>query len=211
MVLRLTRRRARNLIPALALTFGFALSSAGADLDLQFLAEAALPGDLEVGDTLVGGLSGLTYDPGCDLYYALSDDRGRFAAPRFYTLRVRVDGETAAVDVIASTALRDLDGSDFERGDLDPEALAFHPDGSLFVSSEGIPHRGIPPLVGRFTLDGRMFGAVSLPGHYLALDGGSRGVRDNLGFEGVGLSPGGELLFVAAEKRKLEELERAFE
>jgi endonuclease/exonuclease/phosphatase family metal-dependent hydrolase len=199
------RRRARHLILFLALTTGFVQASAAFDLGLQFLAEATLAGDLEVDDTLVGGLSGLTYDPGCDLYYAISDDRGHFAASRFYTLRVQADGDNVAVDVIASTTLRDLDGTVFDRGDLDPEALAFHHDGSLFVGSEGIPHRGIPPLVGRFTLDGRMLGAVPLPEHYLAIDGGSRGVRDNLGFEGVGLSPGGDLLFVAAENALLQD------
>jgi predicted extracellular nuclease len=199
------RRRARNLIPVLALTFGFTPPSESADIGLQFLAETTLAGDLEVDDTVVGGLSGLTYDPGCDLFYALSDDRGRYAAPRFYTLRLTFDGPRPSVDVLSSTALRDSDGDAFKRGDLDPEAIVFHHGGFLFVGSEGVPHRGIPPLVGRFTLDGRMFGSLPLPEYYLPIDGGDRGVRDNLGFEGVGLSPGGELLFAATENALLQD------
>ena len=199
------QRLARHLILALALTVGLVLPSSASDLGLQFLAETTLAGDLEVDNTLVGGLSGLTYDPGCDLFYAISDDRGRIGPSRFYTMRIDLDGKTPVVDVIGVTALRDLDGKIFERGDLDPEALAFHNDGSLYVSSEGIPHRAIPPLVGRFSLDGRMLGSMRLPEHYYPDDGGARGVRDNLGFEGVTSTPGGGRLVVAAENALLQD------
>ncbi len=59
-----------------------------AAVEIEFLGQTEIPGDLEVDGTRVGGLSGLTYDPGCDLYYALSDDRGTFGMPRFYVVRV---------------------------------------------------------------------------------------------------------------------------
>jgi len=200
-----TRRRARHLILALALTVGFIPPSTASDLGLQFLAETTLACDLEVDDTLVGGLSGLTFDPGCGLFYAISDDRGRLGPSRFYTMRLHLDGSTPVIDVIGVTVLRDLDGKIFERGDLDPEALAFHNDGSLYVGSEGVPHREIPPLVGRFSLDGRMLGSLRLPEHYFSNVGGTRGVRDNLGFEGVTSTPGGGLLVVAAENALLQD------
>jgi len=196
---------ARHLILSLALSTGLAQPSAASDLGLQFLAETTLAGDLEVDGTLVGGLSGLTYDPGCDLYYAISDDRGRFAPPRFYTLRVQVDRGAAAVDVLHSTALRSADGSLYIRGELDPEALVLHPDGSLYLASEGVPHRGIPPLVGRFTLDGRMLGELPLPEYFLPDVDGGRGVRDNLGFEGLAVASGGRRLIVAAENALIQD------
>ena len=53
-------------------------------VEIEFLGQSEIPGDLEVDHTLVGGLSGLAYDPYCDLYYALSDDRGNIAMPRFF-------------------------------------------------------------------------------------------------------------------------------
>ncbi len=86
-----------------------------------------------------------------------------------------------------------------QRGDIDPEALALTEDGTLFLASEGVPHRGIDPLVGRFTLDGSLNGTQDLPEHFLPDAGGTRGVRDNLGFEGLAVSPDGSRLFVAAE------------
>jgi predicted extracellular nuclease len=172
---------------------------------VEKLAETSLPDDLEVDRTLVGGLSGLTYDPNCDLFYAISDDRGSFAPPRFYTLKIRVDGDKVTVKVLGATLLRDADGVPFERGDIDPEALALTDDGTLFVASEGIPHRGIDPLIGRFGLDGSFKGAFGLPEHFVPDAGGTRGVRDNLGFEGLTVSPDGSLLFAAAENALVQD------
>lgn len=196
-------RRARHLLLAIGLALG--ITAPALAVELRFLAETTLPGDLEVGGTLVGGLSGLAYDPGCDLFYAISDDRGRFGPPRFYTLTIGLDGATVEVEVLASTALRGPDGEVYDRGDLDPEALAFHSGGSLFVGSEGVPHRGIPPLVGRFSLEGRILEEVPLPSHYLPDDDGDRGVRDNLGFEGVALTPAGDRLFAVVENALLQD------
>lgn len=197
--------RARQTVLVFLLLSAVAVSAAAADVTVELLAQTALPGDLEVDRTRVGGLSGLTYDPGCDLFYAISDDRGSLAPPRFYTLKIRFDGDNAEATVLGATLLRDAVGAPFERGDTDPEALAITEDGSLFIASEGVPHRGINPLIGRFTLDGSLKGTQCLPEHFLPDAGGSRGVRDNLGFEGLSVSPDGSHLFVAAENALLQD------
>ena len=205
MVLRLRRNRARQTILAFLFLTAAAASASAADLTVELLAETSLPGDLEVDRTRVGGLSGLTYDAGCDLFYTISDDRGSLAPPRFYSLKIRYDGEGATASVLGATLLRDGDGTPFKRGVLDPEALALTAEGALLLASEGIPHRGIDPLVGRFRLDGSLTGAETLPLHFLPDADGTRGVRDNLGFEGLSVSPDGSRLFVAAENALLQD------
>ena len=75
----------------LLLLAAVAVPAIATELTVELLAETDLPGDLEIDRTLVGGLSGLTYDPGCDLFYVLSDDRGGINPPRFYTLKIRFD------------------------------------------------------------------------------------------------------------------------
>ena len=205
MDLRLRLGRARLKIFALLLLAAVAACATAADVTVELLTEATLPGDLEVDQTPVGGLSGLTYDPGCDLFYAISDDRGSLAPSRFYTLKIRFDGMDAEVTVLGTTLLRDVDGAPFLRGDIDPEALALNGGGTLYLASEGVPHRGIDPLVGRFTLDGSLHGTQALPEHFLPDAGGTRGVRDNLGFEGLAVSPDGSRLFVAAENALIQD------
>lgn len=56
----------------------------------------------------MGGLSSIAYDPHTRLYYAISDDRGDFNAPRYYTLGIDVsDGslDPGDINLCASTPL----------------------------------------------------------------------------------------------------------
>jgi hypothetical protein len=85
-----------------------AVPTTATELTIELLAETSLPGDLEVDGTPVGGLSGLTYDPGCDLFYSISDDRGSLAPPRFYSLKFQFDGDGVAARMLAATLLRDV-------------------------------------------------------------------------------------------------------
>ncbi|MFO5438816.1 MAG: esterase-like activity of phytase family protein, partial [Dolichospermum sp.] len=55
---------------------------------VEFIGEATLPTGLSFQKTEVGGLSGITYDAKNNLYYAISDDTGRKAPPRFYTFKI---------------------------------------------------------------------------------------------------------------------------
>jgi len=201
-----SRRRALQLtVLALGIVLGALGSASAAEFSLQLLAKTSLPGDLEVDGILVGGLSGLTYDPGCDLFYVVSDDRGRYGPARFFTLTVSRAGNEATIEVLEATTLRNLDGGFLARGEVDPEALVLGPDGTLLISSEGAPHRGVQPLIGRFSLDGRMLGAIPLPERYLASADGARGVRDNLAFEGLALTPAGDRLFAVVENALLQD------
>ena len=60
----------------------------------SLITEIELPVDLVDEEVPLGGLSGLTYDPGCGLFYALTDDRGYVAPPRVYALKLELDGPT---------------------------------------------------------------------------------------------------------------------
>lgn len=201
----MTRPALKNYLIAAIAGLAVSVASVVCAVELQFLGQTEIPGDLEVDHTLVGGLSGLVYEPGCDLYYALSDDRGNIAMPRFFTLRVSAGEGGVRVDVLGATTLRDADGAPFSSGDLDPEAIALSDDGTLYLSTEGVPHRGVEPVVARFRLDGSLRGTLLVPDHYLPAASGLRGVRDNYGFEGLGLSPDGTLLFAATENALLQD------
>ena len=56
---------------------------------VRVLGVKAFPSDLEFQSTLVGGLSGIDYDPTTDSWIAISDDRSDNNPARYYELGVR--------------------------------------------------------------------------------------------------------------------------
>ncbi|MDY6784515.1 MAG: esterase-like activity of phytase family protein [Cyanobacteriota bacterium] len=168
-------------------------------LSLEFLGEYQLS-DTQFRDTVVGGLSAITYDRQTGRFYALSDDRSQRAPARFYTLKLQLDrdeGETSRspkVEIEDVTFLHPAAGETYAPGSLDPEGLAASPRGTVFVSSEGVPSLGIDPAIAEFDLaTGQLKDTLRLPQRYLLPnpdepDTAPRGVQENLGFEALTLS-----------------------
>ncbi len=165
------------------------------------IAELELPVDLVDEKIPLGGLSGLTYDPGCGLFYALTDDRGYVAPPRVYALKLELDGPS--VRPLEVITLRNERGEPFADGDLDPEAVALAADGTLWVATEGEAHRSIPPRIIAFRLDGSMLHELEIPSAYLPAR--DRGVRSNHGFEGLSISPDGDRIIAAVESALVQD------
>ncbi len=59
-------------------------------LKLEFLDEYELTQE-SYQDVVIGGLSGITYSPEKDVYYAISDDRSQFSPARFFTLKINLE------------------------------------------------------------------------------------------------------------------------
>lgn len=186
-------------------------------VQLELLDVVTLPAQT-VADTLVGGLSALTYDPTRDVFYALSDDRGAFAPPRFYTLKATPAlaptgaPKIQSVEIVDVTTLKDETGAAYGRDRLDPEGMVLSPRQSLFIASEGVAATQSPPLLNEYDRQsGQLKTEFRLPTRFIPndlLDESSdpQGVRDNQGFEALTVSPlrsTGEFepfrLFVATE------------
>ena len=152
-------------------------------------------------DTPVGGLSALAYDRQRDMFYALSDDRGNLAPPRFYTLDIEPDFTDPAAPTIASvtvtavTTLKDGEGNEYERDRLDPEGLVLSPRQTLLIASEGVAASQSPPALNEYDLEtGGLKTAFRLPERFIPAaateeTGTAIGVRNNLGFEALTLGP----------------------
>lgn len=198
------------ILGVLVLTWGPSAPRAAVAMSLtrlQFLGEARLPPRTRLGDTEVGGLSGLTFDPRRGVFYVVSDDSGGRGPARFYTVRLDLEaaGAVTGVEVIGVTTLRDDRGEPLPRGSVDGEGIALLGDSSLFVSSEGHANRLVPPFVRRFDLDGRLAEELALPQGYLPRSDRRAGVRHNLGFESLTLTPDGRHLFTASENALLQD------
>src|SRR5688572_26564307 len=70
---------------SLALAFPATAQSTAEIGGLRFIGAVTVPNDQTVDGTLVGGLSGIDYDPAADLWYLISDDKSDKNPARFYT------------------------------------------------------------------------------------------------------------------------------
>ena len=171
-------------------------------LQIDLLDVATLPPQT-FADTPVGGLSALTYDRQRDVFYALSDDRGRLAPPRFYTLKMQADFSTpetpkiADLELQAVTTLKDREGNEYPSDRLDPEGMVLSPRQTVLISSEGVPATQTPPALNEYDLaTGKLQTEFRLPGRFLPAvptednpEPEAQGIRENLGFEALTLGP----------------------
>ncbi len=164
------------------------------NITLEFLGEAVVPKMLEVGGTPVGGLSGITYSPKDDVFYTVSDDRSAKAPARFYQLKLDLDnsGKPIATKFTSVTTLKNETGNVYEKNTIDPEGIAITPQGTVWVSSEGVAIDGIPPFIQEHDVKtGRLLRSVRIPDHYIPKTdekGNRQGVQNNMAFESLTLN-----------------------
>jgi len=153
-------------------------------------------------NTEVGGLSGLVYDPEQQVYYSISDDRSERNPARFYTLDIDLsDGslDNGDVQFQGVTSLTDGQGQPFAPRSLDPEGITLTAAGDLYISSEGDANNLIPPFVNQFSLQGQQLSALPIPEKFLPTADQSAGIRNNLAFESLTITPDQRYLYTATE------------
>jgi len=177
--------------------------------ELTFLGQRQLPRGEVFNDTVVGGLSGISYDSGAHRYYVISDDKLEHGPVRFYTVDISLrDNGFDAVNITAMTPLLDTDGRPFAGTSApDAEGIAFDSRRKqLYWSSEGGRPTGDrtpvtpQPWVRIAGLDGSYRGQFALPPDYVIAPGPGTGIRPNRGPEALSLAPNGRYLFAGLEE-----------
>ena len=169
---------------------------------IEFIGEVTFPTGFMFNDTEVGGLSGIVYDADVNHYLALSDDRGQINDARYYTLTIDLDdgslddGDVAFTDVIT---LLNQDLDPFPAASIDPEGIALTKEGTLFIASEGDANNLINPFINEFNIDGSPLAELPVPAKFLPTADQSSGIRNNLAFESLTLSPDQKFLYTATE------------
>ncbi|KEP69906.1 hypothetical protein DL1_20655 [Thioclava dalianensis] len=171
----------------------------------KLIGEFVLPTGLTIQGKGFGGLSDLSYDPKTDQFYAISDDKGDFGPPRFYTLKLDVKKDRfAGLDITSEHDLQRPGGGIFGENGADGEGIAVDPaQQRIFWSSER-DEKGVPAI---YTADqtGAFATSLPLPEAYIPNKEGTKGARDNLSFEGLDLSADGKTLYVSTENALIQD------
>ncbi len=171
---------------------------------VQYLGQESFPTGFDVLGTNMGGLSGIMYDAQGGQYLAISDDRSQFNPARFYNLTIDLSNDVLMPGRIGFTGVTDLlnaSGATYPALGIDPEGIALAPNGDVYVSSEGQNSSSgvLNPFVNRYNTAGQLQAELSVPAKFLPQFSPAFGVRNNLAFETLTISPSQNRLFTATE------------
>ncbi|MDZ8049892.1 MAG: esterase-like activity of phytase family protein [Aulosira sp. ZfuVER01] len=199
------------IIPILIISFLWSnfVSGAVTVSGIKFIGQATLPKGLTFQKTPVGGLSGITYDAKNGLYYAISDDRSEKAPARFYTLKIDLSKgslKNGGVVPVGVTTLLNENGEKFAPSSSDTEGIALTSNKTVFVSSEGDVRQLINPFIQEFSLStGKVITTLPIPEKFLPDKNGQHGIRNNLAFESLTITPNEKKLFTATENALIQD------
>jgi len=141
-----------------------------------------------------GSISGLAHDLTSGDYVGVIDDRAdsRVAWMNITFAHGQLDMVPSRVQLLRAGP--GVDARVATQADL--EAIVALPDGTFVMAEEGhISADGVwPPALLQVTRDGLVTGVISFPPEFQMLDDGTRGVRDNQGFESLTRTPAGRLI-----------------
>jgi len=199
------------IIPLILIGFLFNNFASASSIikSIEFIGQATLPTGLIFQKTEIGGLSGITYDVRNNLYYAISDDRGQKAPPRFYTFTIDLSkGKLTNNDVIpvGVTNLLNTSNQPFPANTTDTEGIAITNQDTIFVSSEGDVDKLINPFIKEFALaSGKTISTLPIPDKFLPDSQKQKGIRNNLAFESLTITPNQKFLFTATENALIQD------
>ncbi|MGD1701440.1 phytase [Dapis sp. BLCC M229] len=175
--------------------------------DIEFIGDAEFATGFNFAGTEVGGLSGISYNKDSGIYYSISDDRSENNAARFYTVDIDLSDGSLDNGDVAFTNLTNLlneDGVLFPQNSIDPEGIVFNGE-NLFISSEGNVNNGIAPFVNEFSLAGEQLNELPIPDKFLPNADGTQGIRNNLAFESLTITPNERFLYTATENSLVQD------
>lgn len=189
---------------------------------LKLLDIYTVPFNMPFDGTVIGGLSGVDYDPVKKLYYFISDDRSQFSAARYYAASIAIKDNH--IDTVAFTKvvkLLDAGGHTYPSSAVDPyhtpdpEALRLDPlrrqmlwtsEGERIVRKDKVVLEN--PRITIMNEDGSYLDTLLIP-DCLRMHQEELGPRQNSTLEGLGFWNNYRDVFVSVEEPLYEDGPRA--
>jgi hypothetical protein len=172
---------------------------------LRFLGATTIPNGTQIGDALVGGLSGLDYDAKSGMWVIVSDDKSEHGPARFYPAVIELGEGVLKVKLFHHATLGQENGALFPSAAtggevVDPESIRFDPTGrAVWWTSEGDRKLGLSPFIRKAELNGAYLYTFPLPPIFTMRKDQEIGPRNNNAFEGLSFTPDGSALWLAME------------
>jgi len=179
---------------------------------LKFLNEYDVPFNKAFQNTIIGGLSGIDYDPQKKVYYIISDDRSERNPARFYEAEIVINqNKIDDVNFLHTKFLKNNVGNVYPDSHNDPyntpdpEAIRYNLRKNTFVwCSEG--ERSVrsnkivleDPSITEINIDGNYTDTFILPSQ-LHMHATASGPRQNEAFEGLAFANNYKTLFASVE------------
>jgi hypothetical protein len=190
--------------------------------EIRFIGEYILPAGLQFKNTVVGGLSGIDYNPARDEYYMICDDPSVKGPARYYTAKIPFTGKGIdSVQITDVTALLNprgqaytditkdrLHSADVEamRYDAKRDELVWSSEGQRFMR-DGKQELEDPQVV-IMERNGKYKDSFALPAN-MHIAPTEKGPRHNSVFEGVSFDEDKSHLYVSVEEPIYEDGPRA--
>lgn len=194
------------------------------EVELQLIGISTIPTGTTVDGVLIEELSGITYDRFTDTFFAVNDSGGAGNARLFsFDFRYAAGGVDGVAPLGSQQLLMPNGGL---LPSVDAEGVALGQNGQFYISTEG-RGSGNPPAITRdpwvWEFDAstmRQTAVLPVPEKFLPRDSGGNpvasghdaqatGVRQNLGFEGLGLCPTERYVYTATEAALLQDDSRS--
>ncbi len=180
---------------------------------LRFIGEQRIPNDATFDDVLIGGISGIDYNPASGEWVMVTDDRSVHGPARFYTAELDYDAEGFhGVEITGQTPLLTAEGEVYQadaEGVLlpDPESIRFDPlnPGELWWSGDEEIGLGTNPIIMHVDASGNLLGQIEPPAMFATDPLEASGARTNAGFEGLTFSADGETIWVVTETALIQD------
>lgn len=184
---------------------------------LDFKNVLEIPRETKFDTTLVGGLSGITYNPQKDVFYIISDDRKnkiRFYEASFFIGEKGIDSiQFLNVHEIKNQINESYKSWDeFPSESADPEDIRFNPSTNLLtwtdegekLATENDSLIIVDPSINIMTLNGSYLNSINPPTKIKYYDS-EKGLKRNKSLESLSFSPDYKHLYTISEEAIIED------
>jgi hypothetical protein len=175
---------------------------------LRFIGDINFPTGEKFQDTIIGGLSGITYDKDQKKFLAVSDDKSQVNEARFYEFDFTLTDKTFSVKPASVVKLKNANNAYFKKNDTDFEGITLYGN-DVLISSEGAINAGKSPEFYRFSRTGEFKDLLPVPDKFLLPKkyraDAPYGSRDNLSFEALSTALDGSVTYLGSEDALLQD------